>query len=101
MDEIIIFERLSDSDLTQIVEIQTARLVRRIAPQKITLALSDAAKFHLAQEVYDPVCGARPLKRAIQRSVLDPLSLEILAGRFCEGDVIIADAVEGKIAFVK
>ena len=101
VDEIIIFDRLSDTDLAQIVEIQLARLTKRLTAQKITLTLTAAAKAHLASEGSDPIYGARPLKRAIQRSVLDPLSLEILAGRFREGDVISADAVDGKIAFVK
>ena len=99
IDEVVIFDRLSDEDLTRIVEIQVARLVKRLAAQKITLRLTDAAKLHLSREGYDPVYGARPLKRAIQRSLLDPLSLEILAGKFREGDVINADAVDGKIVF--
>ena len=101
VDEIIIFDRLSDEDLKQIVEIQVSRLIKRLAAQKITLHLTDAAKVHLAHEGYDPVYGARPLKRAIQRSLLDPLSLEILAGKFREGDVITADAKDGKIVFSK
>ena len=101
VDEIIIFDRLTDDDLAQIVEIQLARLTKRLTAQKITLHLTDAAKQHLASEGYDPIYGARPLKRAIQRGVLDPLSLEILAGRFREGDSITADAVDGKIVFVK
>jgi ATP-dependent Clp protease ATP-binding subunit ClpB len=101
VDEIIIFDRLSDEDLKHIVEIQVTRLVKRLAAQKITLHLTDAAKLHLAHEGYDPVYGARPLKRSIQRSLLDPLSLEILAGKFREGDSITADAKEGKIVFAK
>ena len=101
VDETIIFDRLTDEDLTHIVEIQVARLVKRLAAQKITLHLTDAAKHHLAHEGSDPVYGARPLKRAIQRALLDPLSLEILAGRFGEGDTIAADAAAGKIVFRK
>ena len=101
VDEVIIFDRLSDEDLAKIVEIQVARLIKRLGAQKITLHLTDAAKLHLAHEGYDPVYGARPLKRAIQRSLLDPLSLEILAGKFREGDVITADAKDGKIVFAK
>jgi ATP-dependent Clp protease ATP-binding subunit ClpB len=101
VDEVIIFDRLSDEDLAKIVEIQVARLIKRLSAQKITLHLSDAAKRHLAHEGYDPVYGARPLKRAIQRSLLDPLSLEILAGKFREGDVITADAKDGKVVFAK
>ena len=99
VDEIIIFDRLNDEDLTKIVEIQLTRLVKRLANQKLTLNLTDAAKRHLAREGYDPVYGARPLKRAIQRDLLDPLSLELLAGRFYEGQTITADERDGKIVF--
>ena len=99
VDETIIFDRLADEDLAKIVEIQVARLVKRLDAQKITLHLTAAAKLHLAHEGYDPVYGARPLKRAIQRSLLDPLSLELLAGRFKEGDTIKADALDGRVVF--
>ncbi|HYR57823.1 MAG TPA: AAA family ATPase, partial [Chthoniobacteraceae bacterium] len=88
VDEIIIFDRLTDDDLKHIVEIQLSRLLKRLAAQKLTLNITDAAKLHLAREGYDPVYGARPLKRAIQRDLLDPLSMEILAGKFHEGAVI-------------
>jgi ATP-dependent Clp protease ATP-binding subunit ClpB len=101
VDETIIFDRLSDKDLTQIVEIQLRRLDKRLADQKLTLKLTDAAKVHLAREGYDPVYGARPLKRAIQRDLLDPLSLQILEGNFREGETITADVKGGKIAFSK
>ena len=101
VDEIIIFDRLSDADLAKIVEIQLARLSKRLSAQKITLDLTDAAKLHLAHDGYDPVYGARPLKRAIQRGLLDPLSLEILAGKFREGDHILIDAKKGKLTFDK
>ena len=99
IDETIIFDRLTESDLTQIVDIQITRLEKRLANQKLTLRLTDAAKHTLATDGYDPVYGARPLKRTIQREILDPLSLEILDGRFLEGQTIVADAVEGKIVF--
>jgi len=99
VDEIVIFDRLSDEDLARIVDIQLGRLVKRLANQKLTLNLTDTARHHLAREGYDPVYGARPLKRAIQRDLLDPLSLEILAGRFHEGQTITADARDGKIVF--
>ena len=99
IDDIIIFDRLTDDDLTQIVEIQLQRLLKRLAGQKLTLALTDAAKRHLAREGYDPVYGARPLKRAIQRDLLDPLSLKLLEGTFREGQTITADARDGKIMF--
>ena len=100
VDEVIIFDRLDDKELTRIVDIQLARLVKRLAAQKLTLVLTDQAKLHLAEKGYDPVYGARPLKRAIQRDLLDPLSLEILAGRFHEGQTITADEQVGKIVFL-
>ncbi len=99
VDEIVIFDRLNDKDLTHIVEIQLLRLEKRLADQKLTLTLTDAAKVHLAREGYDPVYGARPLKRVIQRELLDPLSLQILGGTFREGQTITADARDGKITF--
>jgi ATP-dependent Clp protease ATP-binding subunit ClpB len=101
VDETIIFDRLSDEDITQIVTIQLARLVQRLADQKLTLTVSDAAKKHLAREGYDPVYGARPLKRVIQRELLDPLALAILDGTFREGDTVTADVDAGKIVFGK
>jgi len=99
VDETIIFDRLSDSDLTKIVDIQLGRLMKRLADQKLELVVTEEAKQHLAEAGYDPVYGARPLKRAIQRDLLDPLSMDLLAGRFKEGDTIHADAQEGKIIF--
>ena len=101
VDETIIFDRLSDKDLTHIVGIQLRRLEKRLADQKLTLTLTDAAKLHLAREGYDPVYGARPLKRVIQRELLDPLSLQILEGSFREGDTIVADVDAGKVVFRK
>lgn len=99
VDEIIIFDRLTEEDLAKIVEIQVQRLVKRLANQKLTLKLTDAAKRLLAREGYDPVYGARPLKRTIQRDVLDPLSLEILEGKFHEGETIEADSDGDRIIF--
>jgi ATP-dependent Clp protease ATP-binding subunit ClpB len=99
IDEIIIFDRLDDRDLKQIVDIQLDRLVKRLAAQKLSLALTDAAKMHLAREGYDPVYGARPLKRVIQRELLDRLSLELLEGRFREGSKIHVDAKDGALTF--
>ncbi len=99
VDEIIIFDRLSDDDLKQIVEIQLRRLTKRLQLQNITLELSDAAKEFIAREGYDPVYGARPLKRAIQRDILDPLSLALLEGKFRDGQLIRVDAKGGALAF--
>ena len=99
VDEIIIFDRLTDQDLAKIVEIQLARLIQRLTAQKLSIELTDEAKAYLAREGYDPVYGARPLKRAIQRDVLNPLSLELLAGRFKEGDAISVRVQDGRLIF--
>jgi ATP-dependent Clp protease ATP-binding subunit ClpB len=99
IDDIIIFDRLSEEELKKIVDIQLRRLVRRLENQKITLELSDAAKAFVASHGYDPVYGARPLKRAIQKYILDPLSLEILEGKFHEGQRIKVDTKDEALTF--
>jgi ATP-dependent Clp protease ATP-binding subunit ClpB len=99
VDEIIIFDRLTEEDLKKIVEIQLSRLTKRLAQQNITLKLTDSAETLIAREGYDPVYGARPLKRAIQRYLLDPLSINILEGKFGEGQTIRAEAKNGAIEF--
>ena len=95
VDEIILFHGLTMEHIRQIVEIQLARVQKRLADQNITLSVGDAAKELIAREGYDPVFGARPLKRVIQKTILDALSLEILTGRFKEGDRIKADVAKG------
>src|SRR5881409_567739 len=99
VDEIIIFDRLSEDDLKQIVEIQLKRLTKRLEQQKITLELSDSAKELLAREGYDPVYGARPLRRTIQREILDPLSIDILEGKVREGQTVYVNAKDGALEF--
>jgi ATP-dependent Clp protease ATP-binding subunit ClpB len=99
VDEIIIFDRLSEDDLKKIVEIQLRRLSKRLEQQKITLDLSDSAKELLAREGYDPVYGARPLRRTIQKEILDPLSIDILEGKVREGQTVRVDAKNGALAF--
>jgi ATP-dependent Clp protease ATP-binding subunit ClpB len=101
VDEIIIFDRLTDKDLTKIVDIQLARVLRRLEQQHLELTLSEGAKRLLAEEGYDPVYGARPLKRAVQRRLLDPLSLALLEGKFMPGDRIRADVEAGELVFHK
>ena len=81
IDETIIFDRLNRDELTEIVGLQLERVRQRLAKQGIGLALSPEAKEFIANQGYDPVYGARPLKRAIQRHLLDPLSLEVLEGK--------------------
>jgi ATP-dependent Clp protease ATP-binding subunit ClpB len=99
VDEIIIFDRLTDTDLKQIVTIQVANLLKRLDALKMTLTLDEEARALLAHEGYDPVYGARPLKRTIQKQILDPLSLEILEGRFKEGANIVAEVRDGGLVF--
>jgi ATP-dependent Clp protease ATP-binding subunit ClpB len=99
IDDIIIFDRLTEEELKKIVEIQLKRLVRRLENQKITLELSDAAKAFVASQGYDPVYGARPLKRAIQKYILDPLSMEILEGKIREGQRVAVDRDDRTLTF--
>jgi ATP-dependent Clp protease ATP-binding subunit ClpB len=99
VDEIIIFDRLTENDLKKIVEIQLHRLAKRLEQQKITLQLSDSAKELLAREGYDPVYGARPLRRTIQKEILDPLSIDILDGKVREGQTVKVDAKNGTLRF--
>jgi len=99
VDEIIIFDRLSEDDLKKIVEIQLRRLTKRLEQQKIALDLSDSAKALLAREGYDPVYGARPLRRVIQKEILDPLSIDILEGKVREGQTVRIDARNGQLEF--
>ena len=97
IDEIIIFDRLEAADLKRIVNIQLARVHKRLAARGLKMELSDAAAELVATHGYDPVYGARPLKRAIQHDILDPLSRAILEGRFPEGSTIHIDAHAGQI----
>jgi len=92
LDETIIFDRLSRGDMDGIVEIQLRRLLRRLAVRKITLELDSGAKTWLADEGYDPVFGARPLKRVIQRALQDPLAEMLLAGDVLDGATVVVSA---------
>ncbi|HEY7529380.1 MAG TPA: AAA family ATPase, partial [Gemmatimonadota bacterium] len=100
VDEIVLFHRLTEGQLEQIVEIQLRRLEKVVAERGITIELSPAAKRRLAREGFDPVYGARPLKRAIQRLVQNPLSLRILSGDVEDGDHVRVDvAADGEFTF--
>jgi ATP-dependent Clp protease ATP-binding subunit ClpB len=92
VDEIILFHSLDREHIAQIVEIQLKHLRERLTERKLDLELTEKAKEFLAQEGWDPQFGARPLKRAIQRELQDPLALKLLEGEFKEGDVIVVDA---------
>jgi ATP-dependent Clp protease ATP-binding subunit ClpB len=99
VDETIVFHALTEDDLKQIVEIQLERLRARLAERRITLELSDEAKTHLAKSGYDPVYGARPLKRAIQREIETPLSRLLLKGEVKDNSIVRANVDRGGIGF--
>jgi ATP-dependent Clp protease ATP-binding subunit ClpB len=99
IDEVITFEALTKDQIGEIVQLQLRRLRDRLAERGIELELTDNAKELLIEEGWDPAFGARPLKRAIQRLVENPLALLLLDGRFAEGDRITAYADRGEIVF--
>jgi ATP-dependent Clp protease ATP-binding subunit ClpB len=101
VDEIVEFKPLSREQIATIVEHQLARLRDRLAERRISIELTDAAKEALAEAGWDPAYGARPLKRAIQRLVENPLALRLLEGDFADGDTILVDARDGAIVFEK
>ncbi|HTL88190.1 MAG TPA: ATP-dependent chaperone ClpB, partial [Leptolyngbya sp.] len=91
IDDIIIFHSLQKAQLREIVKIQVKRLESRLSDRKMSLKLSDAALDFLAEVGFDPVYGARPLKRAIQRELETAIAKEILRGNYTEGDTIFVD----------
>ena len=101
VDDVIVFKPLTQEQLGAIVDIQLSRLRKRLEERKITLAVTDDAKQLLIERGWDPVYGARPLKRAIQRLVQDPLAVLLLEGRFADGDTVKVDAQDGKLGFEK
>jgi len=101
IDEIVEFEPLTRDQIGEIVEFQLARLRARLAERGLSLELTEAAKEHLAEAGWDPTYGARPLKRAIQRLVENPLALRLLEGEFEEGDTVRVDVANGELRFEK
>ncbi len=102
VDEIVVFRSLGEKEIARIVDIQLRLLEARIEERKLTLLVTDAARAGIARAGYDPDYGARPLKRAIQRFIQDPLALAMLEGRFHEGDTVEVDAdANGAFAFRK
>jgi ATP-dependent Clp protease ATP-binding subunit ClpB len=97
VDEIIFFHALDRTHLKKIVDIQIAGLIKRLEERKIHVQLTDAARDLIAREGYDPTYGARPLKRTIQRRVLDPLAMRVLEGDFVEGDNVSVDVDAGTL----
>jgi ATP-dependent Clp protease ATP-binding subunit ClpB len=88
IDDIVVFHPLTPADIRRIVDVQMARVAKRLAERELTLELTPEAGDLLAEQGYDPVYGARPLKRAIQRSLLDPLAREILTGTIQNGATV-------------
>jgi len=99
VDEIIIFNDLTVEDVEQIVDLQMSEIAERLAEQGLEVKLTDAARRWLAREGFDPQFGARPLRRALQRHVESPLSVQLLRGDFESGDIVIADANEEGLVF--
>ena len=102
VDDIIIFRALTPEDINHIVDIQLALIDKRLKERKLSIELTDAAKKYIADQGYSPVYGARPLKRSLQKLILDPLAMEILAGKFAEGDRVVAGlSKKGEITLTK
>ncbi|HEX5829514.1 MAG TPA: AAA family ATPase, partial [Gemmatimonadaceae bacterium] len=102
IDDIVVFKPLGDTQLARIVDLQLARVQRLLEERKITLELTPRAKELVAKAGYDPAYGARPIRRAIQRLVQDPLALAVLEGRVTEGEHVVADVgPDGRIIFTR
>ncbi|HEX2292589.1 MAG TPA: AAA family ATPase, partial [Gaiellaceae bacterium] len=101
IDEIVQFHQLTRDQLGEIVELQLGRLRERLAERGLGLEVTDEAKEVIAEAGWDPTYGARPLKRAMQRLVENPLALRLLEGDFVEGDTVRVDAQDGEIVFEK
>ncbi|NPA90739.1 MAG: ATP-dependent chaperone ClpB [Chloroflexi bacterium] len=99
IDEIIVFQPLTFEHLMEIIDIQLRQLRKLLEERKITIELTEAAKRQLVEEGYDPVYGARPLKRVIQRRIQDPLALKILSGEVRDGDHVVVDFRDGEFVF--
>jgi len=99
LDDIVEFESLTREQLSRIVELQVARLIGRVSERGVTVELSDAARTLLGDMGYDPIYGARPLKRVIQKHLVDRLALGLLQGDYAAGDDVVVDAVEGELRF--
>ncbi len=97
LDDIVEFEPLSREQIGEIVDVQVAVLIRRVREREVEVELSDAARTLIGNLGYDPTYGARPLKRVIQKRLVDPLALAILEGRFGPGDTVRVDAVDGEL----
>jgi len=101
IDDIIIFRALGMADIERIIDIQLGLIRKRLQERKLSVELTEAAKHYIAQAGFSAVYGARPLKRTLQKQVLDPLALQLLTGNFVEGDRIVIEMENGRIVFTK
>ena len=99
IDEIVIFNYLKETDIKTIVDLELAKVQKRLQSKEITIKISDRARDFLVHEGFDANLGARPLKRVIQRLILDPLSFKIVSNEIAEGSRILIDEVDGQIVF--
>jgi ATP-dependent Clp protease ATP-binding subunit ClpC len=99
LDDIIVFHELTEDQLRQIVEMMVKDLQKRLAERKLALEITEAAKSWLAKVGFDPIYGARPLRRAVERYVENPLSAKILRGEFKGGDTVTVDLVDENLTF--
>jgi ATP-dependent Clp protease ATP-binding subunit ClpB len=99
VDEIIIFRQLSRDQIAEIVDVQIGFVADRLVPRGINLRVTDAARDMIATLGYDPAFGARPLKRVIQKHILDPLALKLLAGEILDGEQVVIDWFDGAFSF--
>jgi ATP-dependent Clp protease ATP-binding subunit ClpB len=101
LDEIVEFHQLTREEIAEIVELQTEKLARRVLERGVEIELTDEARTLLGNLGYDPTYGARPLKRVIQKQLVDKLALKLLEGEFAPGDRVLVDAAEGELTFAK
>ena len=101
LDEIIVFHELNEEQLRQVVDLLAKDLQKRLAERKLSVEISEKAKSWLAKEGYDPVYGARPLRRALEKYVENPLAVKVLGGEFKEGDTIVVDTGDDGLTFTK
>src|SRR5437588_4013766 len=101
LDDIVEFESLTREQIGEIVDLQIAKVAERLNERGVTIELTDAARELIGNLGYDPTYGARPLKRVIQKRLVDKLALALLEGEFAEGDVVRVDAAEGELVFTK
>jgi ATP-dependent Clp protease ATP-binding subunit ClpB len=101
LDEIVEFHQLTREEIGQIVELQVAKLVERVRERGVEVELTDDARMLLGNLGYDPTYGARPLKRVIQKQLVDKLALRLLEGEFQPGDRVVVDAADGELSLQK